>query len=1045
MRNIHIITASAGSGKTYRLSTLLHERITAGSVRPEAVIATTFTRKAAAELSERVRRHLIAGNLIEEANRLAAARMGTINSVCGRLISDFAFEQGIFPEAGVLDEAAANREVRRAISSVVTQDRARQLTELENRLTSFNWSESVRDIIGLARSNGLTTADLEKSKAHSRESIRYLLGRTSTAKAAADLEQSVKDELAALIPQIDLDEDTTKGTKSALDFCQNTLTQMQQGRPIAWAAWLKLTNPGFGKKSAELAQPLMALAAAHDSHPGLKQDLDDAIGLVFDIAIATLDIYQEHKRLWGVVDFTDQEVLMLELLDRPEVVSRLQGHIDLLLVDEFQDTSPIQLAILLKLAGISKETVWVGDQKQSIYGFRGTDPALMDTCLAEIVKNRRPEILDKSWRSRPPLVKLTSDVFSRAFARHGIPEDMIRLSPAHQKDDPDLGPTVEWWTITSSGRASQTQDAAALADGIRKLLNDPNTRVRDKATGATRPVKPGDIAILCRSHDVGRKTAAALESLNIRAVLPRTGLLNTPEIMAVMAGLRLWVDVRDSLAAAELARLFHFPDAPGQWLETLLKNPGAPAFADLPEITAIIAQSQLHPAAGIEQSLDRVCRAVNIRKWCLAWGDAAERFANLDSLKAHARNYINACFEEGIGCTPAGLIAHLYDLNANEEDSRAPVTGENAVNIVTWHACKGLEWPITVLAQIGKTFDPDPLGVQVVNNWRTFSLDNPLADRLLRFWISPYHERTKNSAFHDRLQNHPSMAETARQHNRQELRLLYVGWTRARDRLILAGREKEFSSGILAMLVDDQNQWLLCPPDKNKATWAGKKIDIHTRVLNPVDPEPRQTIPGKDYPDVCPPLQDSGHPPARLSPSAIPGTGRIISLEKISDRLPLADQADMTALGEAIHTFYAADRLGLEKTARLTLAADILHRWQTAASLTPEHLLQSADALTAWVDRNYPNASWKKEMPILHRLDNGTLISGFIDLLLETPEQLVIIDHKAFPGSQDEVNKRSAEYFGQLAAYENCLKEISAKPVVKILHYPVSGWVVRVD
>ncbi len=1033
MKNIKIITASAGSGKTYRLSTLLHERIAAGAVRPEAIIATTFTRKAAAELSERVRQRLISENLVEEANRLAAARMGTINSVCGRLIGDFAFEQGIFPEAGVLDETAANREVRRAISSVVTQDLTHRLTELEDCLGSFKWIDAVKRIISLARSNGLTTDDLEKSKAHSRQSIQDLLGRTST----ADLDQALAEELAAVIEAIDPDADTTKGTKDALELCKNTLTLLQQGRKLSWSQWHKLSTPKFTKKSIDKAQGLIDLAASHDSHPGLKQDLDEAICRVFDIAIATLDIYEEHKRLWGVLDFTDQEVLMLNLLDQPEVINRLKDHIDLLLVDEFQDTSPIELAILLKLADISKETIWVGDQKQSIYGFRGTDPALMDTCLAEIVKTRKPETLNKSWRSRPPLVKLTSDIFSRAFARHGIPEEWVRLSPAKPKDDKQLGPSVEWWTITAK---IQDEDAFALAGGIRKLLNDPNAKVRDKSTNPARPVKPGDIAILCRTHPICRKTAAALESLNIRAALPRTGLLTTPEIMAVMAGLRLWVDDRDSLAAAELARLLHFSKAPAQWLEALLKNPGNQAFADLPEHRAIAAQAKTYPSAGVEQSLDLVCRALDIRKWCLAWGDAAERFANLDSLKAHAQNYINTCFEEGIGCTPAGLIAHLYDLNANEEDTRAPVTGENAVTIVTWHACKGLEWPITVLNQIGKTFDPNALGVQVISNWQRFNLDNPLADRILRFWVSPYHERTKNSAFHDRLQDHPTMAETTRQQNRQELRLLYVGWTRARDRLILAGREKEFANGILGMLKDDKDNWLLCPPDKSKATWAGKEIKIHTRTLEPAEPETRKIESGRDYPPVKP----IDHPPARLSPSSITGDGQILSLKKIGDRLPLNGTPDMTALGEAIHTFYAADNTDLDKKARLQMAKDILTRWQVAGSLKPEDLLKSADALKAWVDKTYPNATWKKEVPILHRLDNGILISGFIDLLLETPDQLIIIDHKAFPGNQAELKKRSEEYFGQLEAYEDCLKGITDNPLVKKLHYPVAGYLVEV-
>ncbi|MFZ5572871.1 MAG: UvrD-helicase domain-containing protein [Thermodesulfobacteriota bacterium] len=1035
MKNIHIITASAGSGKTYRLSTLLHERIAAGSARPEAIIATTFTRKAAAELAERVRQRLIANNLVEEANRLSAARMGTINSVCGRLISDFAFEKGLFPDAAVLDEAAANRELRRAISSVVTQDRTRQLAELEGRLEGLDWSKAVRDIIQLARSNGLNETDLVKSKEHSRKSIQELLGPALS--GTKDPDRVLQDELDAVIKAVDTRTDTTDKTKKTLDFCCNILNLLRQGRKIKWSDWRKLSQLDFGQKSAGHARRLMELAAAHDSHPGLKQDLDDAVSLVFDIAIQTLAVYQQHKRLWGVVDFADQEFLMLDLLDQPYVIDRLRGNIDLLLVDEFQDTSPIELAILLKLTEVSNETVWVGDQKQAIYGFRGTDPALMDACIDAILKTSRPETLDKSWRSRPPLVELTSEVFSRAFQPQGIPEAWVRLTPARPEDDPKLGIPAAWWTVEAK---NQDQDAAALAGGIRDLLADAANKVRDTVTGLPRRVRPGDIAILCRTHNVCHATAAALESLNIRAVLPQAGLLNTPEIMVVMAGLRLWVDRRDSLAAAELARLLHFPAEPGQWLETLLRHPGEQAFAHLPEITAILELSQANPAAGVEQSLSLVCRALDIRKWCLAWGHAAERFANLDSLKAHALTYIDACFAEGIGCTPAGLIAHLNDLNAAGEDSRAPVTGDDAVTVITWHACKGLEWPITVLNQIGKTFDPNPLGVQVINDWQTFTLQDPLANRLLRYWFSPYHERTKHSSFHERLQNHTTMAEITRQHMRQELRLLYVGWTRARDRLVLAGRQKEFADGILGLLKDDQGRWLLSVPEQNKAIWSGKETPVQTRILTPVASEPRASAPGFDYPDIPP----KEHPPARIAPSAVTGEGRVVSLEKIGDRLLLSGDADMTAVGEAMHTFYAADRPGLDTKDRLRLATDILRRWQVAVCVKPEQLVQSAETLNAWVERKFPNADLKKEVPMLHKLDNGTIVSGFIDLLLEMPAQWIIIDHKAFPGSQAEIRERSAEYFGQLAAYENCLKAKNPKPVVKILHYPVSGFLAEV-
>ncbi len=386
MTNIHIITASAGSGKTYRLSTLLQEKIASKKVRPEAVIATTFTKKAAAELQERVRQRLIKEGLTGEANRLAAARLGTVNSICSGLVMDFVFEKGLFPETMVLDETAAKRELKRAMSSVMTGGISSRFTDLKSRLEAFEWVDTVESVIKLARYNALDTQALEASKKISTESILELLGKPLGKEGNPD--KKLESALADFINNVDTEEDTTKVTAGALQKATACLNMLRQGRTLSWSDWLRLNRLNVGKKSEEHIEILNQVASRHDRHPQLKKDLVEAVTLVFDTAIGTLNAYQEHKRIWGVMDFSDQEVLALALLDEPAVQEHLKGSIDLLLVDEFQDTSPIQLAILLKLASLSKETVWVGDQKQSIYGFRGTDPALMDACIESIFEKQ---------------------------------------------------------------------------------------------------------------------------------------------------------------------------------------------------------------------------------------------------------------------------------------------------------------------------------------------------------------------------------------------------------------------------------------------------------------------------------------------------------------------------------------------------------------------------------------------------------------------------------------------------------------------------------
>src|SRR5688500_1640308 len=118
MTDINIVSASAGSGKTYRLTEILEAAVVDQSVRAHAVLATTFTNKAAAELQERVRVRLLAAGRTVDAQHLSAARIGTVNSVCGRLVSDFAFDLGLSPELRVLDEEPAELALHRSIAAV---------------------------------------------------------------------------------------------------------------------------------------------------------------------------------------------------------------------------------------------------------------------------------------------------------------------------------------------------------------------------------------------------------------------------------------------------------------------------------------------------------------------------------------------------------------------------------------------------------------------------------------------------------------------------------------------------------------------------------------------------------------------------------------------------------------------------------------------------------------------------------------------------------------------------------------------------------------
>jgi ATP-dependent exoDNAse (exonuclease V) beta subunit len=185
---IQIISASAGSGKTYTLSKRLVDALTI-DVRPEEVIATTFTNKAAAELIERVRADLFKDQKWEYAQRIFDGHFGTVNSVCGRLLKEFAFELGLSPVQDVLPEEDNFSIFERAIAPVV-EKYSREIDPIAERFEIKDWREILKDIINKARTNDISPDSLSKSYEWSWKTFQDILpatGKTPEDKIDGDL------------------------------------------------------------------------------------------------------------------------------------------------------------------------------------------------------------------------------------------------------------------------------------------------------------------------------------------------------------------------------------------------------------------------------------------------------------------------------------------------------------------------------------------------------------------------------------------------------------------------------------------------------------------------------------------------------------------------------------------------------------------------------------------------------------------------------------------------------------------------------------------
>jgi ATP-dependent helicase/nuclease subunit A len=616
------------------------------------------------------------------------------------------------------------------------------------------------------------------------------------------------------------------------------------------------------RASAGALAPLVA-----DAIRGFRRDLNVVLSRgVWRIFAVALNQYQRTLDAHALIDFSgvlERAVKLLKDLDEfAESRLRLEARYRHVLVDEFQDTSRAQWELVRQLVrswgegfgaaddAIAPSIFIVGDRKQSIYGFRDADVALVDEA-AEFIAGLRPaahprHAISVSFRSAPAILAFVNDLFGEIvrdgtgdtrqdgfrygeYDRFPIDEKVRQKAAATENgsDDADHAGGVRLQPDQPLGIiAAETVQTTAdrVADEIVRLLSD--TIVRDRTTGLARGARPADVAILFRSRDSHRDFEAALDRRGVPTyVYKGLGFFDADETQDAVALLRYLADPLSDLRAAALlrSRLVRVSDhavaALSPTLADAILNPAADVLTRLGDEDRRVFQllraavprwlswvDRLTPSELLDAILRETAYAYELRG-----SRRRQARENLKKLRAMIRRAQNRGY-----ATLARIADHLERLAVGDE-SNAAIDAIDAVSLMTVHAAKGLEFPIVFVVNMGRGTAGGRAPIRVATD----------ADGEPSVSIADYQSEADE--------------DTQAREKEESKRLLYVALTRARDRLYLSAAVQDgqcrMTRGSLGEVLPASIKALFAAAanDVSAVRWSG-----HTLHVPGSAPSPRQ-------------------------------------------------------------------------------------------------------------------------------------------------------------------------------------------------------------
>jgi ATP-dependent helicase/nuclease subunit A len=995
------VVAGPGSGKTRVLVERFKWLVQEKQVPIRRILAITFTDKAAANMRLRLVEAFPPGS--DQRKAIERAYISTIHAFCARLLRENAIQVAVDPEFRVLDEWEAGFELRLAIAETLEREYAAHPERVRDFLPRFGSSDvhgSLFRLYQAVRAAGATMEEAAATAVDSPASGRWRdlldaydqVASFPTADWNARQRQALEEALAlrsrlAALPAAPLSAEHRRAL---------------EGITYHLGAFKMSPQRDLLKKIRDEMAPACRACLLFEEHAGRRSWL-------LEMLSQAGERYRERKRQSSALDYEDLEELAIRLLEKTRGRA---ADFDFILMDEFQDTNPLQ-ARLTGLLRSGNCFFAVGDINQSIYGFRHADPEVFRQYRTETEQSGGEVIsLFQNFRSRPEILKAIQAIIRGA---EGLEEQELEAGKPFR---PAKAPCVEILTVQAEdGDTALKLEASHVAARIQQLCG-----TLELESG---PARYGDFAILFRTTAQIRIFERVLRKWGIPCqVSEGRGFYEQQEITDLVHFLRLLLNPLNEISLAAVLRsplagisdetLLRLKLASASLIEGMRRASGLAPDEDqrLVRFRELLdryrrSRDDIPP----DRLLGRLLSDTGYEAFLLQQPGGALRAANVRKLLALARRFRSS--------GPAGLqgfLDRVEDLRREEireSEAEPPEQSGDAVKLMTVHAAKGLEFPVVFVPAVNRRTrsDYEPVAfypqIGVGIHWKDPDAAEPEPDAIAE-----------------------KIAGARRKNNREETqRLFYVAMTRAKE---LLGLSASFGSHVKS------EQWV-------KGLVENFEIEL-ARADNRV-----RVVEIKGVPVRL--LQTNEEPPAL--PAAAPEAEKPAALW--CERASPGDQADTAVSASAVTLFslcprkyYLSRYLGFDPAGRSRLAAMSGEQDAAAAERDemdstgfgqhvhallaglaprnggdPEALRLAANFESSDLGRRAARASRIEREQAFVILTGERLVRGQIDLWFEEGGETIVVDYKTDDVSAGAARARAAEYELQLRLYALAVQRIA--------------------